>query len=752
MTNGRDRYPDGYPGSFANSLPDQLYRQGAQSHQAGDLTAAESRYRELLQIAPKHVNGLYSLGVIGLQTGRSELAADMIGRAVALHDKEPDWHFNLGYAYGQLGRASDSVRHLRRAIAINPNHVNALCHLGLAAMQAGRTNEAMAEFQRALTIDPSHIPSLNGLGNVHASRGELAQAADVFETIINTRPNPVAYENLALVHLTRGEPWKALPILQDGMRQSATPKMQQLFVACVPFLRATQNDPGLQELAVRALSEGWCAPGWIAQFAASLLKVRPEIAAVMERAADAWPSRLPAEELFGGSGLAAMAGNPLLLALLEATPIADVAFERFLTATRVALLQLADTADTAIDPDALRLLTAMARHCFLNEYVFAVTAEEQARARAVGERLETALRSGASPLAHRVAAAASYGPLHALRGAHALLERDWPEPFADLVTQQVREPFEEQAARSQIVQLTSIEDPISQQVRARYEENPYPRWTRIVPATPRPSLDEHVRAKFPQAPFNSLGRGGNIDILMAGSGTGPAIGDMTQQFPLSRILAIDLSLASLAYARRMTRAAGIANVEYAQADILQIATIGRSFDLIECRGVLHHLDDPLAGWRALLSVLRPNGIMAVALYSKFARHSLEPARQWIAARGYRPVADDIRQFRQDVMDHEDRAQFESVLDSSDFYTASSCRDLLFHSREHCFTLPQIDDFLKSNRLRLLGLELPPALAHRYAARYPQDRLMTNLKFWNEFEQDHPEIFGGMYHFWLQCDG
>jgi hypothetical protein len=104
------------------------------------------------------------------------------------------------------------------------------------------------------------------------------------------------------------------------------------------------------------------------------------------------------------------------------------------------------------------------------------------------------------------------------------------------------------------------------------------------------------------------------------------------------------------------------------------------------------------------------------------------------------------------MDHEDRAKFESVLDSGDFYTTSSCRDLLFHAREHSFTLPQIDDFMKSNRLRLLGLELPPALAHRYAARYPQDQLMINLEFWNEFERDHPETFGGMYHFWLQCEG
>jgi SAM-dependent methyltransferase len=467
----------------------------------------------------------------------------------------------------------------------------------------------------------------------------------------------------------------------------------------------------------------------------------------------AWPRRLPAEDLFGPAGLAALAGDPLLLVLLESTPVADVAFERLLTATRAALLPLADGDEAAaINRDALRLLTALARHCFLDEYVFAVTPDEEERAQALRERLAAALQSGVRPPAHWLAAVASYGPLHAVPGASALLEQNWPEPIGGLLAQQVREPLEEQASRSIIACLTSIDDRVSQQVRDQYEENPYPRWTKILPATARDSLDDHLRTLVPRAPLNSVGPGGRIDILMAGCGTGPAVGNIAQNFPRSRILAIDLSLTSLAYAQRKTRAAGFQNVEYAQADIMQIGTIGRSFDLIESRGVLHHMDDPFAGWRVLLSVLRPNGIMAIALYSKLARQHLEPARQWIAAHGYRGTADDIRRFRQDIIDQPDQKPFEVILDSGDFYTTSSCRDLLFHVREHAFTLPQIDAFLKANRLRLLGLELPAALAHRYASRFPQDPLMTNLEFWNEFEHDHPETFGGMYHFWLQRDG
>ena len=70
-----------------------------------------------------------------------------------------------------------------------------------------------------------------------------------------------------------------------------------------------------------------------------------------------------------------------------------------------------------------------------------------------------------------------------------------------------------------------------------------------------------------------------------------------QRFRDIRILAIDLSLSSISYAIRKTREAGITNVEYAQADILKLGDIARTFDIIESGGVLHHLADPFVGWR-----------------------------------------------------------------------------------------------------------------------------------------------------------
>lgn len=738
---------------FPGSQADRLFALGQQSHHAGQFAAAEQQYREALMIVPGHINSLYFLGVIGLQTGRNELAAEMIGKAVTLHGQDPDWHHNLGLAFERLGHSADAIACYQRAIAIKPSHLNAHNHLGIVAMQAGEANEAMTHFQSALAIDPNHVPTLMSLGNLHASMGDLAKAAGIFETIIKIRPNPVAFENLALTFLTWGVPERAAMVLQQGIRQGETQKMRELFVLSARHLRVTRSDPGLRDLVLRALSENWGPASELANLTASLVKTLPDVAACVDRGARAWPHSLAAAEFFGLSGLAAAASDPLLAALLETTHVADVELERFLTGMRAALLTLADMAEnTPVDPNALRLLGVLARQCFINEYVFAATPEESDKAGKLRDRLAAVLQSGAQPPALWVAAVATYFSLHTVPQAQTLLAFHWSAPIAGLLVQQISEPLEEQSARSAIARLTMIEDGLSEQVREQYEENPYPRWMRMPVAAPSVGLDQHLRALLPAAPAKSLGKGANIDILIAGCGTGLGVFDMAQHFPAARILAIDLSLSSLAYSQRKSRAADLTNVEYAQADILQIATIGRTFDLIDSRGVLHHMNDALAGWRALLSVLRPNGLMSIGLYSERAREHLVPARILIEERGYRSNIEDIRHFRQDIIDSPDRALFADVLESDDFYTTSTCRDLLFHVHEDRFTLPQIDAFLKSNRLRMLGFELPAAAVHLYTSRFEHDRHRNNLRLWSEFEQDHPEVFRGMYQFWVQRDG
>jgi 2-polyprenyl-3-methyl-5-hydroxy-6-metoxy-1,4-benzoquinol methylase len=65
-----------------------------------------------------------------------------------------------------------------------------------------------------------------------------------------------------------------------------------------------------------------------------------------------------------------------------------------------------------------------------------------------------------------------------------------------------------------------------------------------------------------------------------------------QSHPSAKILAVDLSLASLSYAKHKTQAMRITNIEYDQADLLELGLLQRRFDIISSGGVLHHLADP----------------------------------------------------------------------------------------------------------------------------------------------------------------
>jgi SAM-dependent methyltransferase len=240
-----------------------------------------------------------------------------------------------------------------------------------------------------------------------------------------------------------------------------------------------------------------------------------------------------------------------------------------------------------------------------------------------------------------------------------------------------------------------------------------------------------------------------LDVLVAGCGTGRHAIQTAQQYAGARVLAIDLSAASLAYASRKTRELGLTNIDYAQADIMQLADSGRRFGLVEAVGVLHHLEDPVAGWKILRSLLS-GGFMRLGLYSETARETVVAARAFIAEHDFPPTADGIRRCRQALLAAGGGQTFPSLPKAADFFSTSECRDLLFNAREHLFTLPQIKGCLQELGLELLGFSLAPETLNAYADRFPADRAMTDLDNWHRFESEHPEVFAGMYQFWTQA--
>jgi 2-polyprenyl-3-methyl-5-hydroxy-6-metoxy-1,4-benzoquinol methylase len=402
----------------------------------------------------------------------------------------------------------------------------------------------------------------------------------------------------------------------------------------------------------------------------------------------------------------------------------------------------------------LGFFCAVAQQCFINEYVFAQTDREIDEARRLRARLVDALASGSSVPELWLVTVAAYFPLADLPGTDAILTRPWSAASVTaLVTRQAQERQEEQLLRSSMPRLTAIADGVSSLVRQQYEESPYPRWTKASPGGRPVTIDAYLRRRFPLAPLlASLGKVTStkpVDILVAGCGTGQHSIETARQFAPAQVLAIDLSLASLGYAKRKTRELGLSNIDYAQADILQLPSIGREFDVIEVSGVLHHLADPMAAWRLLLSMLRPGGFMRVGLYSRTARRGIVDARRFIARKGYRSSPGDIRRCRQEITSLGIDSSIRRVAGWSDFFTTSACRDLLFHVQEHQLTLPEIKAFLGQNGLQFLGFDAAGHVLEQFRRRFPDDRAMLDLDHWHVFETENALVFADMYQFWIQ---
>ncbi len=705
-----------------------LFAQGLQFHQAGNLAAAESLYRQVLAVQPSHADAMQLLGVVAHQAGRNDAAVDLITRAIALNGSAPHFHANLGQVLRMMGRIDEAETSYRRALALKPDYLDVLMGLGVLLQGKGGMAEAAALYRRAIALNPGIAEAHNNLGNALEEQGKLGEAIASYERAVALKPNdPGMIYNLAAALINDGQVMKALDLARRGMAIAKNAELETLLGNCVKELRGHGGDAELRQLVVRALSEPWGRPQ---DFAAAAIEIIKEGGRYSEAAA---------------TGLAEAAGDELLKTMLETVTIGDLDLERFLTRMRRRLLDLAAEASANIDASTLRFACALARQCFINDYVYDRSDEEWARA----QKLRDALAASQDGAPAMIAAVASYLPLGQVTGAERWLAQDWPEPVAALLTQQLREPAEERAIATSLPTLTRIADEVSRAVQSQYEANPYPRWVKAAPAATPITVDDYLAKTFPRVPFHPLGKGSAIDLLVAGCGTGQHSIETAQLFAGARLLAIDLSRASLAYAKRQSAARGLSGIDYAQADILELGSLGRSFDVIESSGVLHHLADPFAGWRVLLSLLRPNGLMRLGFYSELARHDVVAARDFIAAGGYGVSADDIRRARQALIAVGPDAPFATLTNSADFYGTSACRDLLFHVQEHRLTIPQIAAFLREEGLLFIGFEIDRHVATLYRARFPADEIMTDLDLWHQYETENPLTFRGMYQFWIQ---
>ena len=744
------RMDEAVAGTEAEIQPGRPAAPSTRARALARLGEAEAGLRQAVTLDPNLAEAHANLGNVLREQGRLDAAEASYRRAIALQADEVGAHIGLGNVLNDRGDLQGAIDCYRRALALNPDIAEAHNNCGNALNDLGRPEEAIACYQKALALMPDLVQARNNIAVVLRSQGKLEEAKAIFRHILQRQPADVtALDNLASLLSMQGDVVTATNIICQSLKVQPTQKAQRIFVDVIRNGRLIENNDTMRSLMVRALTEPWGRPSDLAQTGAQLLKLDAYIGPCVARAVAAWPDFPSAQALYGTDGPASLSNNPVLCALLSSTQNPDVELERFLTAARYLLLEAAIGAVAGTDGgEALSFYGALAQQCFINEYVFSQGAKEGRQVDDLCARLTAALEAGAPVSALWVTAIAAYRPLGSVPLAARLLDRQLPEPVAALLAQQIIDPQAEALSRAKIPRLTAIADGVSRKVRELYEENPYPRWVRNSRGEAFNSIGAYLYRKFPLASYQRQA-GISADILIAGCGTGQHAIEVARRFRDGRVLAIDLSLSSLAYAKRKSQELGLTNIEYSQADILELGGLGRDFDLIEAAGVLHHMADPYAAWETLSSLLRPGGFMLVGLYSEVARRDILRARDFIAARQFEPVPQQIRQCRQEIMASGEADNLTSLLKMSDFFSISTCRDLLFHVQEHYVSLAGIDGYLRAQGLTLMGFEISPNVLHAYRQRFPNDPAATDLAQWQVFENENPDTFSSMYQFWIQ---
>jgi protein O-GlcNAc transferase len=174
-------------------------------HQAGRLVEAEQHYRQILALDPHHFDSLHLLGVLAAQSGRHDLAIELIGAAIGVNALAPEAHNNLGIALRRQGRLDEAMSSYQQALALKPDFAAAYSNLGNALSDRRRLDEAMRCYLRALALKPDDAETLTNLGVALQCRSKQAEAISCYRRALVVKPDYAEAEfNLATVLKDQG--------------------------------------------------------------------------------------------------------------------------------------------------------------------------------------------------------------------------------------------------------------------------------------------------------------------------------------------------------------------------------------------------------------------------------------------------------------------------------------------------------------------------------------------------------------------
>ncbi|CAL96523.1 tetratricopeptide repeat protein [Azoarcus olearius] len=174
-------------------------------HRIGELDAAETIYRRVLDVVPEHPDALNFLAIARHQRGEVEESITLMRRSLALRPDAPGVWNNLGNILLDLGYFDDAGDAYEECLRLAPDEPLVRNNLGVLRRSQGRLEEAEAAYRDVLARDPKNIDAHNNLGNLLAGLGRIEEAVRHYCESVTLMPaNPAVRKMLGYAYYMLG--------------------------------------------------------------------------------------------------------------------------------------------------------------------------------------------------------------------------------------------------------------------------------------------------------------------------------------------------------------------------------------------------------------------------------------------------------------------------------------------------------------------------------------------------------------------
>jgi tetratricopeptide (TPR) repeat protein len=206
------------PGAPNDSIK-RLLRRGVQQQRAGDLDAAESCYRGVLELDPRQADALHLMGRLFDQRGLPQRAIDSITAALAIQPNSPEFHNSLGLVHGRQGNHAAAEQCFRKATQHRSAYPEALTNLGIALLHQGAAAAAVEVHQKSIALDGKRAPAHYNLAEALREAGQFAEAATAYERAVALDPGYAeAWNNMGVCHRQLGETERAKGAFESAIK------------------------------------------------------------------------------------------------------------------------------------------------------------------------------------------------------------------------------------------------------------------------------------------------------------------------------------------------------------------------------------------------------------------------------------------------------------------------------------------------------------------------------------------------------